>query len=293
MVDRPGMTVQATRSDHFEVVESGPLTDRLHRFAQTWKESVQRPLPGCQLKLLRGAPEHVGVGTGTQLGLAVASILYRMSGLELPEPAELAMAAGRGQRSSIGTYGFLHGGLLVDRGKLPHEPLAPLEERVELPADWRVVQFCATSLAGLSGKEERQAFANLPPVPDETTRALRDLIDQRLLPAARQQAFEDLSEAIYEYGLQAGMCFATVQGGPFAHPDLAAWIEAFRERGIRGVGQSSWGPTLFALLESQAAAEELRKWFERELGRASETRPPTRCTICRIDNRGRGELLES
>lgn len=293
MVDRPGMTVHATRADGFEVMESGPLTERLRQFARTWQTVVQRPLPSCRLALLRAAPEHVGVGTGTQLGLAVATALFRMSGLELPAPADLAASVGRGQRSSIGTYGFLHGGLLVDRGKLPQEPLGPLEARVELPSEWRVVQFCATSLAGLSGTEERQAFANLPAVSDETTRVLRDLIDDRLLPAARSHAFEELSEAIYEYGVQAGTCFAPIQGGPFAHPDLAAWVEAFRERGIRGVGQSSWGPTLFALLETQAAAEDLRKWFERELGRASETRPPTRCTICRIDNRGHGELIET
>ena len=53
----------------------------------------------------------------------------------------------------------------------------------------------------------------------------------------------------------AGLCFAANQGGPYFTPQLARLVEEIRELGVRGVGQSSWGPTLFALLPDEAAAQ--------------------------------------
>ena len=57
--------------------------------------------------------EHVGLGTGTQLSVAIAwgmaLAIQRSHSLEW-----LAQAAGRGKRSGVGIHGFAHGGLVVD-----------------------------------------------------------------------------------------------------------------------------------------------------------------------------------
>ena len=59
---------------------------------------------------------------------------------------------------------------------------------------------------------------------------------------------------------------------------LVAWLRA---AGVAGVGQSSWGPTVFALTESQSTAEELaRRLVEQCPQELAEV------SIAACDNRG-------
>ena len=82
---------------------------------------------------------------------------------------------------------------------------------------------------------------------DETRRSI--------IPAAMRGDFDEFSQSVYRYGHTAGMCFAPAQGGPYRGPRLNALVEQIRALGVQGVGQSSWGPTLFALQPHQDAAE--------------------------------------
>lgn len=263
MVESPGLSLEAEAAERLTV--SGPLAERVREFARRWQcycgsDASLR----VHLRLRRVAPQHVGLGTGTQLALAVAAALYRLNDRPLPEAATLAAAVGRGKRSSVGTHGFLLGGLIVDQGKLPGQGLGTLAARLPLPAAWRVVQLCPRQPAGLSGEAEARAFQQLPPVPAQVTERLLRRIEDEMLPAARHGDLDRFGEAVYQYGREAGVCFAPLQGGPFANRELAAWIEALRRRGVHGVGQSSWGPTLFALTPSAEAAEELVAWGQRD-----------------------------
>lgn len=285
MVDRPGMVVWSEPAQRFEFDAPG-WDDRVMACALKWMGAVGRKLPACRLTVERAAPEHVGLGTGTQFALAVATLLFQASEMEVPDARGLARAAGRGLRSSIGTHGFLHGGLLVELGKRFGQELAPLDARVELPESWRVVQIRFNNRCGLSGSDEKTAFHQVPRVPREVTDRLIRLIDESLLPAARRASLDDFGESVYQYGRLAGLCFAEIQGGPFASPQLAEWVEAIRGRGVAGVGQSSWGPTLFAFVENQSEAEDLVAWFERDLGRGPDNESLAACCISRVANRG-------
>ena len=141
-----------------------------------------------------------------------------LEGRPQPAPSELAALAGRGDRSAVGTYGFASGGLIVEAGKLPGEPFAPLAARVELPADWRFVVTWPRGEQGLAGEAERNVFRELPPVEQATTARLRAEVDDELLPAARAGDFERFAASLYRYGRLAGECFAAGQGGVFASP---------------------------------------------------------------------------
>ncbi len=239
-----------------EVPHPNPLP-KGEGIAQNSLHTTFAHLPACRIEVLSAPAEHVGLGTGTQLSLAVVAGLNAFLGRQELEPAELAALAGRGERSAIGTYGFAHGGLLVETGKTAGEPLSPLDQRVALSGSWRFVLICPQDERGLSGEAERRAFRELPPVPPETTAALLREVFEELLPAAVEQDFERFSESLYRYGHVAGMCFATRQGGPFASPRAADLVRTIRNLGVRGAGQSSWGPTLFALLPSAAEANRL------------------------------------
>jgi predicted sugar kinase len=62
---------------------------------------------------------------------------------------------------------------------------------------------------------------------------------------------------LYRYGHLAGECFSACQGGPFNGPGLAELVAHIHNLGFEGVGQSSWGPTLFVVAPDQQAAEDL------------------------------------
>lgn len=257
MVDRPGLAVRITHADRLEV--RGPLARRatavLKRIAAL--DGAQNP-PRVDVEILSAPPEHIGLGTGTQLTLAIWTGLLTLERGQSLDSAALAERAQRGERSAIGTHGFCHGGLLVESGKHEGARLSPLVSRAKLNEEWRFVLVRPKNERGLSGETERATFAELPPIPQDLTSQLCRELVMHLLPAAVESNFEEFSESLYRYGHQAGMCFAPKQAGAFASERLTRWVEAIRALGVRGVGQSSWGPTLFALLPDAAAAEDFR-----------------------------------
>jgi beta-RFAP synthase len=181
--------------------------------------------------------------------------------------SELAQSVGRGQRSAVGTYGFGHGGLIAELGKWKDQPLAQLERRIALPGTWRFVLLIPTDQVGLSGSAEQRAFDAMMPVPRQVTQQLLSELWDNLLPSAEQGDFDEFGESVYRYGITAGRCFAQRQAGAFASSQLAQWVKMIRAMGVRGVGQSSWGPTLFALLAGENEATD----FVRQLRQRLET----------------------
>lgn len=243
MIDRPGVVVDVRPAASWQF--EGPLASRAQvfaaRFMQSLPEAQRRPF---QVLVERCPAEHTGFGVGTQLGLAVAKTLaVACEEEELPAP-ELAARVGRGERSAIGVHGFDRGGLLVDAGKLPGEELSPLVAHVTLPEEWRVVLFTPPGAGQWHGDRERRAFASARPgEPD----ALRRLAEEQMIPAARRGDLDAFGDAVHEFNRAAGAPFAAAQGGPYASPEIAALIADLRAAGACGVGQSSWGPTVFAL----------------------------------------------
>jgi beta-RFAP synthase len=180
---------------------------------------------------------------------------------ELPAE-ELARSTGRGMRSAVGTHGFAHGGLVVDGGKRAGDSLGNIVRRANVPADWRIVLVRGTgSGRGLAGDREADAFAKLPRVPADVTDELWQTVNDTMLPALEQSDCEAFGNAVYRFGRIAGDCFAPVQGGPFANPEIATLVESLRDYGVPGVGQSSWGPTVFAITANDAAARSLADWL--------------------------------
>jgi beta-RFAP synthase len=256
MVDAPQTRIKLLDSPGFEV--TGVVADRVRAFAcraaRAW--SLAEPLP-CRIDVTAAPREHIGLGSGTQLALSVAAGIAAFFLDRSLDPVDLAHAVGRGTRSAVGTYGFGLGGLIVEAGKTSAESLAPLAARVEIPAAWRFVLMCPQAGQGVWGDAEDAAFAALPPVPETISRSLRQIAMADLLPAASAADFERFSAAMHRYGRLAGSCYTFQQGGPYANPQLARWVDILRALGVEGVTQSSWGPTLFALVPDEAAAHHV------------------------------------
>jgi predicted sugar kinase len=67
---------------------------------------------------------------------------------------------------------------------------------------------------------------------------------------------------VYRFGHAAGQCFAAVQGGPYASDFAERLVNRIRRLGVEGVGQSSWGPTVFAVTQHHADAQSLIESLE-------------------------------
>src|SRR5262249_32050066 len=77
MIDEPGIQLTATPASEWSAV--GPLGPRALAFARQYAESTEQATTPCRIVVHRIAPEHSGLGTGTQLGLAVARALAEIS----------------------------------------------------------------------------------------------------------------------------------------------------------------------------------------------------------------------
>jgi beta-RFAP synthase len=250
MIDAPRVELRITASTELQV--NGPLRERVLNIAR----SLGGELP-CEIEVLSAPRQHVGLGSGTQLALAVTLGLLEYFDRPCATAADLARAAGRGRRSAVGLHGFWRGGLILEGGKRNHDEISPLMWRTTLPDEWRWVIACPSEASGLSGVAEESAFGTLPPVPEPLTRKLWFEAVQRLFPAARAKDFEKFSRSLYRFGQLAGECFAPCQAGVYATRQTAELVETIQRLGIEGVGQSSWGPAVFALAPDENAALNL------------------------------------
>jgi beta-RFAP synthase len=256
-VERPGIEMIVRPASEWSAV--GPLADRALRVARQVAHRLEQNgvrVPPAEFDIQRAPPEHAGLGTGTQLSLAVTRALTRLGGLDDSNAEVLADLSGRAQRSGIGLYGFLHGGLIVDGGHLTPDAVPPLLARLAFPADWAVLVVLPAVEAGLHGLREAQAFSELPPIPDHETDRLCRLVLLGMLPAVLEHDLATFGAALTELQSRVGQCFAPAQGGVYARPESAELVAYLRAEGLKGVGQSSWGPTLYGFSAEPAELRE-------------------------------------
>jgi beta-RFAP synthase len=211
------------------------------------------------LHLRRVLPAHAGFGSGTQLALAVGRAFSHWHGLAIATPT-LARWLDRGRRSGIGIAGFDTGGLLVDGGPGPQgEPAVPLA-RIALPEPWRIVVAIDPRQRGLSGAAEREAIARLAPLPREHAADICHQVLMRVLPGAAAADFASFAAGVNRVQSLLGAHFAPAQAGSeWTSPAVGHLMQWLREGSgdTAAIGQSSWGPTAFAIVPSVAAAQAL------------------------------------
>lgn len=268
MIDRPVTRIRLQAADAFSVVgpdaaeatgeatspeaeqgDSG-LRQRVGDVAERFAgQQGLSGLPKVQIAVLQRPAPHSGLGTGTQLAMAVAAGLNHWFAAGLPPETIIRDIAARGNRSGVGSHGFFSGGLVVDS-----QPPRSLP----VPEAWRVVLLRPQQApAAVSGCDENQRFATLQQGRPQQRRELEACLVDRLEPLARAGNFAPFAEAVREYNWLSGKLFESSQGGPYNGPQVTQLVDDVRRLGYPGVGQSSWGPTVFALCETLADAERL------------------------------------
>lgn len=277
----PNVVVNATRAPHWNV--EGMEKERVERIIEDFCQHYA--LPGAaHIQVQESIPPHVGLGSGTQLALATGWALARLYELDISLP-EMAHHLGRGIHSGIGVAAFQGGGFVVDGGKaVEGGGVPPLLFHHPFPEEWRfVVAISEPERQGVSGGDEASAFRDLPPAPEEWVGRICRLLVMKMLPALVERRIADFGAAMTEIQKLVGDCFASQQeGGRFAIPLSGQVIDLMLQQGAHGAGQSSWGPTVYALVEGQEEADRLVEQVREFL------RPYPKATVFAIaaDNQG-------
>jgi len=210
-----------------------------------------------RLQIHEAIPAHAGLGSGTQLALAIAAALRRLEDVA-PDLSEDAVLLQRGARSGIGAGLFERGGLIVDGGRGERTMTPPVIARMDFPQDWRVILVLDPHLEGAHGQQERAAFAQLDDFDAAAAGEICRLVLIKALPALAERDIGSFGDAIARIQDIVGDYFAPAQGGaPYVSPAVAEVMEHLRRHGAKGTGQSSWGPTGFAFARDLDEARRL------------------------------------
>jgi beta-ribofuranosylaminobenzene 5'-phosphate synthase len=255
----PALLLSAHKAASLEV--GGDDADRAAGFARRFLAGhgihEGEGIGGATLCVHRSIPSHVGLGSGTQLALAVGRALAELYGVATDAPG-LARAVGRAKRSAIGTWTFDGGGLVLEGGRRPAgECVAPLLARLPFPPAWRCVVAVPDSAPGINGSAEEAAFAQLPSPPEHDAERVAHLVLMALLPALADADLATFGATLSTIQAINGRWFAPVQGGTFAPGPSEELIRRMNEWGAAGVGQSSWGPTVYGIVDGEDAGVRL------------------------------------
>ncbi len=258
----PSIELTARRSDTFALQVADSITQETADKARSLIELLASKLNISNLvhvEINQFVASHAGLGSGTQLALVIGAALNKLFDLNLTT-TEIAILTNRGGRSGIGIAAFDYGGLLVDGGRKVEGNAAPsvppLLARYDFPDDWRVLLISDNTAPGVHGEAEKVAFSELPVFPEALAAQLCRHVLMNALPAIAEQDLTAFGQSIQAIQAHTGDYFAPAQGGRYASPIVGEVLNALSDMGAQCFGQSSWGPTGFAVFESEAEANE-------------------------------------
>lgn len=261
-IDEPCLEVTLKKSDQLRV--SAPIKDRkrIENIAGKYLEHYQ--LPGAKINLVQALPSHSGLGSGTQLSLVLGFAITRLYELN-PSLAELVTITDReSSRSGIGVAAFADGGFLADGGKPTAKAEAnfyvpPLLLRIPFPEEWSIILALPEAEEKMFGSKEEKAFRSLSPMEEEVSGKICRLLVMRLLPGLMEKDLQGFGSAVTKIQHLVGNYFAPVQGGEYACQQGERLAEFMLSQGAAGVGQSSWGPTIYGFTSKEQEAGLLAK----------------------------------
>jgi beta-RFAP synthase len=209
----------------------------------------------CNFKFSRFIPNHVGFGSGTQMALSVVSLISKLYDLNLDQ-RQIAHFSGRGARSGVGLGTFFQGGLVVDAGRGEKTLIPPVIARLDFPEDWRILLINDNSQIGINGQMEHQVFSELPEFSSLLAGELCRHVLMQGLPALHEQDLEGFGNTVLALQVATGEHFSGAQGGLFASKNVEEVLNFSEKHAVKCMGQSSWGPTGFAILENDTIANE-------------------------------------
>jgi beta-ribofuranosylaminobenzene 5'-phosphate synthase len=245
-VDYPNVVLEAETSAKLEVygLEKDRVAKAVSRFSEYYNIE-----PKVRLEVKESIPKHSGLGSGTQLSLALGTALSRIHGIKA-STREIASVMGRGFVSGVGVAAFERGGFSVDGGlNVLYQTPPQIVFHQNFPRDWVFVIALPKIKKGLSGKQEKDAFKGIIPGREDTAAHISRLVLIKLLPSLLEKDIEGFGYALAEIDRKTGEYYKGIPQDDALKRVTAHLIGL----GAHGAGQSSWGPAVYGLIEKRYA----------------------------------------
>jgi beta-ribofuranosylaminobenzene 5'-phosphate synthase len=203
-------------------------------------------------------PSHVGLGSTTQLSLSIAKY-YSILCNRKYSVEKLALLTGRGEISGIGIHGFRLGGFIIDTGKKgPGQRIPGLLARLGFPIKWNIVIAIPREKKGKTEDEERAVMEKI----DADKRKEKELkieLLNRIIPGIVSRDLGRFCRGVENMQRIMGEIFSPFQQGIFSTEETARLAEMMHDAGIRGVGQSSWGPLAYGFIQEKKVNSVIKR----------------------------------
>ncbi|MGZ5520816.1 MAG: beta-ribofuranosylaminobenzene 5'-phosphate synthase [Halobacteriota archaeon] len=266
-LDYPSIRINAKKDAQLSVSGTTEFAERIKSAASA--VLTQYNINGVAIDVVQEYPNHVGLGSGTQVALAVGTAISELYDLNL-NPTTIAKLTGRGGTSGIGVAAYEFGGFLVDgghKGKTEFLPSSasgkfgpgPIIARHDFP-DWAIV-LAIPNLRGASDKREIDVFQKQCPLPLNEVQELCHVILMEMLPAVVEHDIESFGRSINRVQT-IGFKRRELELQPFC----AHLVQFMRENGAIGAGMSSFGPVVYGITDGKQLLRAVQSYLNDSIG---------------------------
>ena len=247
-----------------QLVITGNNSDKALSFVKTFckKNKIKS---NYLININKSIPEHIGLGSGTQLALSIGMALSKLNNLSL-NITKIGKILERGSRSKIGIESFTRGGFLIDLGVKKN--FSQVFEQLKFPNEWKIL-LIQNKNKGLYGDTEQKAFKKLQKLSSKKV-SLHHLALNKIYPSILKKNFKEFSKSITEMQNYMGKYFYSMQGGNFSDNLVSKVINFLKKEKILGYGQTSWGPTGFAFLADNKKAKKIKYKLEKKFANCND-----------------------
>jgi len=263
-IKKPGLTLQAElQNNGIEIV----FKDHDHSEKLNYRERIENSArkmmeflnisSGFKFIVKETYPAHSGLGSGTQISLAVGKAVLKLNNMDMTAP-QIAKVVGRGGTSGIGVIAFDQGGFIIDGGHricekpdfLPSSASKasppPIIARYDFPEDWNIILAVPDVPVGASGPEEVNIFQKYCPIPLKDVQKLSHILLMKMMPAVVEADIDSFGDSVNQVQTTG---FKKVEL-KLQHPLISTLIENMKSAGAAGVGMSSLGPAVYAVTDT-------------------------------------------
>ncbi len=240
-----------------EVVVDGPGADLIHHFIGKLGAKY-----GVHVRVREAIPRGVGLGGTTALALATVVVLAAQEDkvLTVVDVEKAASHLGRLKWSSLGLYSFLYGGFIADTGRRPdRHPRLLLH--YPIPPQWRVVVVVLEDhverIRRLKQRED-EILESLEKAPDEYTARVARTALSGIMACIVEEDYNCFVESIAEYNRVLGEYWMRHgQETTYCCNEAEELYQLLYESHRIPLLQSSWGPTLWTIVENRWRAQHV------------------------------------
>ena len=279
MLDRPNVVFEASNNAKEFKIEAHKYyresSEVLNEIASKVFKTFNISNKNFHFNLKRYFPSHVGLGSKTQLSLAIATAITKLKRITHLSTNQLTKLVERGGTSGIGWKGFETGGFILDGGhdfgkgkeketflpssaSISADPALTLF-RHNIPENWRFILVIPRVRKGVYGDEEVRVFQNYAPIYRNEVNEVSHQIIMKIIPSLIKNDLSSFGEGLKRV---QSIGFKKIEIN-LQHHVVKDLLFFFDEYGIKAYGMSSFGPSVFGIVESDSEAVELLKTVQK------------------------------